>query len=188
MEDKKNRQEEEEKQENAKRMQDKMMLSNVKLIRIMGKDIPGDKKLILGLTKLKGLSWAFANATCKKLNMDPNKRIEDLKEEEIKKLTEFVKKPTLPLFLLNRRKDYNSGEDMHLSGNDLDLQKEFDIKRLKKIRAYKGIRHMLGQPVRGQSTKSHFRTNRKSKGSVGVTKTKTAKAPAPATAKGGKKK
>jgi len=173
--------------EESKRRQDKMIISDVKLIRIMGKDIPGDKKLILGLTKLKGISWAFANATCKRLNMSPDKRIEELKEEDIKRITDFVKNPNLPLFLLNRRKDYNSGEDKHLSGTDLDLQKEFDIKRLKKIKAYKGMRHMLGQPVRGQSTKAHFRTNRKSKGAVGVQKAKPAKSAVPKKAAGGKK-
>jgi small subunit ribosomal protein S13 len=182
----KNKQEEN-KQESSKRPQDRMLLSDVKLIRIMGKDIPGNKKLLSGLTRLKGISWAFGNSVCKKLNLNPDKRIEELTEADIKNITEFVKNPEVPTFLLNRRKDYNSGEDKHLSGNDLDLQKEFDIKRLKKIKAYKGIRHMLGQPVRGQRTKSHFRTNRKSKGSVGVTKTKTVKAPAPTAAKGGKK-
>ena len=43
----------------------------------------------------------------------------------------------------------------------LELQKEFDIKRLKKIKSYRGLRHSTGQPVRGQRTKSHFRTNRR---------------------------
>ncbi|MDO8517486.1 MAG: 30S ribosomal protein S13, partial [Nanoarchaeota archaeon] len=80
-------------------------------------------------------------------------------------------------FLVNRRKDYESGENKHLYGADLDLQKEFDIKKLKKMRAYKGIRHQLGQPVRGQRTKSHFRKEKKRKGAVGVKKAKSPVAP-----------
>jgi small subunit ribosomal protein S13 len=158
-----------------KKKQEKMVLSEAKLIRILGKDIPGDKKTLFGLTKLKGISWGFSNAICKKLKINPNRKIEELGEAEIKKITDFIKNPYLPAFMLNRRKDYNLGEDKHIMGADLDLQKEFDIKRLKKIKAYKGIRHMQGQPVRGQRTKSHFRTNRKNKGAVGVVKAKSAK-------------
>jgi len=153
----------------------KPLINEAKLIRIMGKDLSGDKKIFFGLTKLKGVSWSIANATCTKLRINPYKKIEELTEQEIKKITEFLKNPELPAFMLNRRKDYNLGDDRHLIGADFDLQKEFDIKRLKKIKAYKGIRHMLGQPVRGQRTKSHFRSNRKSKGAVGVAKSKGTK-------------
>ena len=64
------------------------------------------------------------------------------------------------MFLLNRRKDFESGLDKHLSSTDLELQRDFDIKRLKKIKSYRGIRHAAGQPVRGQRTKAHFRKNR----------------------------
>ena len=63
--------------------------------------------------------------------------------------------------------------------------KEFDIKRMKKMRSYKGIRHASGLPVRGQRTKSHFRKKGKNK-AVGVSKTKTE--PAPAKGKEGGKK
>jgi small subunit ribosomal protein S13 len=163
------------KSEDKNKSQEKMLISEVKLIRVLGKDIPGDKKILVGLTNLKGISWAFSNAICKRTNINPDKIIENLSEEEIRKITEFVKNPRLPVFLMNRRKDYHQGNDKHLIGSDLDLQKDFDIKRLKKIKAYKGIRHMQGQPVRGQRTKSHFRSNRKKGGSVGVTKSKQAK-------------
>ena len=71
-----------------------------------------------------------------------------------------MKDPKLPTYILNRRMDMDSGEDKHLLGSDLDLQKEFDIKRLKKIKSYKGYRHMSNLPLRGQRTRSNFRKNR----------------------------
>ena len=92
--------------------------------------------------------------------MDKKKKIGALTEEEIRKISEFIKNPNIPIFLFNRRKDFDTGEDKHLVTNDLDLKKEFDIKRLKKIKSYRGIRHAAKQPLRGQRTRSHFRTNK----------------------------
>lgn len=134
-----------------------------KIIRIMQKDIEGKMKIYPGLTKIKGVSWSLSNAACKKLGMDRNIRIESLTESEIKKIEEFLKNPIIPKYLKNRQKDFESGEDSHLVGTNLELRKEFDIKRLKKIKSYKGYRHVAGLPVRGQRTKAHFRKN-KSKG------------------------
>jgi len=131
------------------------------LIRILGKDVRGDKELFTELTKISGISWAFANAVCKVLKIDKHRKIEDFSEEEIAKIEEFVKNPSIPGFLKNRRKDLEDGEDKHMSGADLRLRKEFDIKRMRKIKSYKGIRHVAGLPVRGQRTKSHFRKNKK---------------------------
>ncbi|MDP3992332.1 MAG: 30S ribosomal protein S13 [Candidatus Pacearchaeota archaeon] len=131
-----------------------------KLVRIVSEDIEGGMKVYVGLTKVKGVSWGMANAICKVLGIDKNRKIGSLTPEEIKKITEFIKKPKVPSYLLNRRKDFETGHDMHLSGSDLELQKEFDIKRLKKIKSYRGIRHAAGLPTRGQRTRSHFRKNR----------------------------
>lgn len=141
-----------------------------KLVRIISKDIEGGKSIYPGLTKIKGVSWGLANAVCIKLKIDKKRKIGSLTEEEIKKITEFLKNPDVPAHLLNRRKDFETGKDLHLTGSDLELQKEFDIKKLKKIKSYRGLRHLAGQPTRGQRTKAHFRTNR-SKG-VGI-KSKT---------------
>jgi small subunit ribosomal protein S13 len=127
------------------------------LIRIMSTDIPSSKNVWVGLSKIKGVSFAMSNAICSKLNLDKKRKIESLSKEEIDKISEFVKDPQLPNFMKNRRFDFESGETKHLSVTDLDLTKEFDIKRLKKIRSYKGIRHSRGLPVRGQRTKSNFR-------------------------------
>lgn len=140
-----------------------------RLIRIMQKDIAGEKTILAGLIKIKGISWTIANALCKKMNIDISRRIQDLSEEEIKKISEFAKNPELPGFLLNRQKDPDKGEDRHLIGSDLDLQKEFDIKGMKKMKSYKGVRHSANLPVRGQKTRSNFRPNKK-KSVVGVKK------------------
>ncbi len=154
-------------------------LSDVRLIRILATDIPGNKSIYSGLTDIKGISWTFSNAICRKLGMNKTKKIEELNEGEIKKIVSFLENPDVPQFLMNRRKDYETGENKHLIGNKWDLQKEFDIKRMKKIKSYKGVRHTLGQPVRGQRTKSHFRANKKSRGAVGVQTVKKPVAPAP---------
>lgn len=139
-----------------------------RIVRILSKDIEGGMTVYSGLTKIKGISWSISNAVCKALNIDKKRKIGSLTEEEIKRISDFMKAPKIPHFLTNRKKDFETGEDKHLTGVDLDLRKEFDIKRLKKIKSYRGLRHSLGQPVRGQRTKSHFRKN-KSKG-VGIKK------------------
>jgi len=144
------------------------------LTRIMGTDIPSRLSVYAGLTKIKGISWAMSNAICRNLGLDKHRKISTLSEEEIEKITNYIKKLSsqasgeLPAWLFNRRRDEVTGEDRHLFGADLDLQREFDIRKMKKIRCYKGIRHMLGQPVRGQRTRSHFRTGR----AVGVMRKK----------------
>src|SRR3989344_6030389 len=131
-----------------------------KIIRSMEKDIEGRMKLYPGLTKIKGIAWSLSNAVCKKLGFDKNRKIESLSESEIKKLEEFLKNPVLPEYLKNRQKDFETGKSEHLVGSNLELRKEFDIKRLKKIKSYKGYRHSAGLPVRGQRTRAHFRKNR----------------------------
>ena len=133
----------------------------VRLVRILGKDIRGDNGLLSGLTKIQGISWAFANAICKNLELDEKKKIQEITKEEMVKMEEFIKNPNVPGFLKNRQNDFDDGEDKHIVGADLKLRREFDIKRLRKIRSYKGSRHAANLPVRGQRTKSNFRKNRK---------------------------
>ncbi|MBS3093579.1 30S ribosomal protein S13 [Candidatus Pacearchaeota archaeon] len=131
------------------------------IVRIMQTDIPGNKRTLAGLTYIKGVSWSISNAMCKLLQLDPMKKIGDLSEVEIKRIFQFLENPQLPLFLMNRRKDIETGSDFHLITTKLDMTKEFDIRRLKKIRSYRGLRHATGQPTRGQRTRSHFRTRGK---------------------------
>ena len=131
-----------------------------KVIRILQKDIEGGMTLYPGLTKIKGISWSLSNATCKLVGIEKNKKVGLLTVDEIKKIEDFLKSPDIPAYLRNRQKDLDSGEDKHLTGPNLELRKDFDIKRLKKIKSYKGYRHLAGLPVRGQRTKSNFRKNR----------------------------
>ena len=132
-----------------------------KIIRILQTDVPGDRNVYTGLTRIKGVSWAISNAACILMKLDKKRKIESLSKDEIVKIEEFLKAGKFPKFLLNRRNDFVTGRDSHLLGNDLDLSEELDIKRLKKIRSFRGLRHATGQPTRGQSTKAHFRVNRK---------------------------
>jgi len=138
------------------------------VVRILGTDIPGEKSILYGLTRIKGVSFAFSNAVCKALGIEKERKIYSLTGEEIEKIAFFISKPSLPSFMLNRRRDIESGEDRHLVSTELELQRDFDIRRLKKIRSYRGWRHALGLPVRGQRTRSHFRHGR----AVGVLKAK----------------
>jgi small subunit ribosomal protein S13 len=144
--------------------------SEDRVVRLLSRDIEGKEDIYSGLTKVKGISWGMSNAICKKLGFNKRKKIGSLSEEEIKKIEDFMKNPNVPSYLINRRNDFESGKDYHLIGGDLELKKEFDIKRLKKIKSYRGFRHMGGLPVRGQRTRSHFRKN-KAKGS-GIKKKK----------------
>ena len=147
--------------ENEKKKYVRKEQDDVSLIRILGKDIRGDDKVGSALTKINGISWTLANAICKILKLDRKQKIQDISKDEIAKIEESIKNPEVPTFLKNRQNDLETGDDKHISGADLKLRKEFDIKRLKKIRSYKGIRHNANLPVRGQRTKGNFRRNRK---------------------------
>ncbi|MBS3085429.1 30S ribosomal protein S13 [Candidatus Pacearchaeota archaeon] len=139
-----------------------------RIVRILSQDIEGKTSIYAGLAQIKGVSWSMSNAICHALKFDRYRKIGSLTDEEVKKISEFMKAPNIPSFLVNRRFSFEEGTNQHLTGSDLDLRKEFDIKRLKKIKSYKGVRHTAGLPVRGQRTKAHFRKNRK-KG-VGIKK------------------
>ena len=139
-----------------------------RMIRILSTDIEGKMKIFPGLTKVKGISWSLSNAVCKVLKIDKNRKIGSLTDEEIKKIIDFIKNLKVPAFLFNRRSDFETGENKHLTGSDLELRKEFDIKRLKKIKSYRGYRHGAKLPLRGQRTRGNFRRN-KAKG-VGIKK------------------
>jgi small subunit ribosomal protein S13 len=146
------------------------VLDETRIVRILSTDIEGKTKIYPGLTKIKGVSFTLSNALCRILNIDKRKKIGSLRENEIETITNFLKNPKVPIFIMNRRKDFTTGENKHLVTTNLELQKEFDIKRHKKIRSYKGLRHATKQPVRGQRTRSHFRAKKRQ--AVGVKKKK----------------
>ncbi len=154
------------------------------IVRVANVDIQGNKLTRIALTEIKGIGINLADIICVCAGIDKTEKAGNLTEEEVKKLNQVVDNlpaQGIPAWILNRRKDYDTGNDMHLLTGNLTFYKENDIKRMKKIKSLKGIRHGKGLPVRGQRTKSHFRKN---KGKVvGVAKKKIA----PAAAEGGKK-
>lgn len=159
------------------------------IVRVAETDLDGSKPVYHALNKIKGVSFMFANAVCSVSQVDRLKKAGNLKQDEIEKLTEIIKNPLkygLPEWLLNRRKDPDAGTDKHLLGSDLKWQIENDLKMMKKIKSYKGVRHMSGLPVRGQKTKNNFR-KKKGKQSLGVQRKKTAPSKSGGGAKGGKK-
>ena len=114
----------------------------------------------------------FSNMVCNLAGVDKMAKTGYLNDEQIKKIDGVLNNPlkyNAPNWMLNRRKNYEDGKDYHLVTGNLSFAEENDIKRMKKIRSYKGVRHGIGLPVRGQRTKSNFRKN-KGKASLGVVK------------------
>ncbi len=141
------------------------------IVRISGVDVKGETLLFTSLNRIKGVSGALSNAVCRVHNFDRNRKIGTLTDEEIKKIEDTLKNPAkfgIPSWMFNRRKDLEGGEDKHLVGTDLKFMQEQDIKRMIRIKSYKGVRHMFGLPVRGQRTRSSFRKGR----TVGVVRKK----------------
>ncbi len=142
------------------------------IVRVANTDLDGNKPIADALRKIKGISFSFSNMVCTFSNIDKKKRAGILTVQEVEKLETTLKKiPQLaPTWMLNRRKDYETGGDIHLLASDLDFTIDQDIRRMKKIRSYKGVRHGLKLPLRGQRTRGNFRKN---KGKVmGVVKSK----------------
>lgn len=130
------------------------------IVRISGVDIKGEKKLYVSLQKIRGIGPNIANAICKISNLDRNKMVGTLTDAEVKKLEEIMNnldKYGVQSWLMNRRSDPESGKDLHLIGPTLKFTHEQDLKRMIESRSYKGVRHALGLPVRGQKTRSSFR-------------------------------
>jgi len=151
------------------------------IVRIVNTDLKGEKKVLMGIQKIKGVSFMFSNFICYSSKVNPNTIVGKLSSDEISRIEDVIRNPAkfnCPSWMMNRRKDYESGQDMHLITTDWDLTIDNDLKRMKKIRSYKGVRHMLGQPVRGQRTKSNFRKN-KGKVSLGVVRKAAAPASSP---------
>ena len=139
------------------------------LVRLVDVDVMGDKLAAMAIMKVKGINFALADAICKHLKIPQDKKIGEFSDAEIEKIRNIIRNPEtagIPKWMLNRQKDYETGEDKHLVSSDLKFVRDNDIKRLKKIKSYRGMRHAFGLPVRGQRTKANFRKGK----SVGVRK------------------
>ena len=150
-----------------------------KIIRLAEADLDGSKKLIHALTSIKGISWTYANAIVKALNLK-NIKLADMPQEDMEKIKKAIENPQsigIPEWLCNRQKDLKTGKSKHLLSSDLDLSGRMDVRRLKTIKCYRGVRHYFNYKVRGQRTRSRGENVRGRVGSsVGVVRKKTPQA------------
>lgn len=109
--------------------------------RVNGIEIPGNKRLEISLTYLFGIGKALSNEIIAKMGLDPNMRAVNLKEEELARLNSLL-------------------QTEYIVEGDLRRQTQNNIKRLISIHCYRGMRHRLGLPVRGQRTKTNARTRK----------------------------
>jgi small subunit ribosomal protein S13 len=133
------------------------------ILRIVDADVEGTLKTSYALTKIKGMGLSLANAILKKANVNPDKRAGFLTEPEIERIEEIVKDPAkfgLLSWLLNRRKDPDTGKDMHVISADLVLRTKMDIEQMKDMKSWRGYRHAYGLKVRGQRTKTTGRAGK----------------------------
>lgn len=147
------------------------------IVRIANTDIAGKRPVFMGLCKIKGVSFMFSNVVCKLAGIDKRKIVGLLTEQEVEAINKVLTQPSAsgcPVWMFNRQKDTETGEHKHLVSSDLTFVQDNDVKMMKKMKSYRGVRHILGQPVRGQRTKSHFRKN-KGKVSLGVKRRPDAK-------------
>ncbi|MGQ4914917.1 MAG: 30S ribosomal protein S13 [Candidatus Asgardarchaeia archaeon] len=139
------------------------------MVRIAGTDIDGTIPLLYGLAKIKGIGIRLSHAIISLLDLDPFMRVGYLSDNVVDNIEKVIKNPIesgIPSWMVNRRKDLETGRDMHLIGSDLILATKMDIQLMKRIKSWKGIRHSLGLKVRGQRTRTTGRTGR----TVGVSR------------------
>jgi small subunit ribosomal protein S13 len=139
------------------------------ILRVSGTNVDGTKRIVYGLTKIRGIGPSYATAVVRASELRPETRMGDLSEAEVQKLEDVMRDPAkygLPPRLFNRRKGVETGRDSHLIGADLALSVKTDVDFMTDIRTWKGIRHSLGLKVRGQRTRCTGRKGR----AVGVAK------------------
>lgn len=146
------------------------------LVRIVNTDLDGKKPFATALTYVPGVSHRLANVIAKETGIDPKERIGKLSEEQLAKVVEAIEgvEDIVPVWMLNRRKDIETGEDRHMVGSEITIMLREDLNRLKKIRSWRGHRHERKLPTRGQRTKNNGRFG----GAVGVQRKDVAGAPA----------
>ncbi len=120
--------------------------------RILGVDIPNEKRIDVSLTYLYGIGPKVSLEILKEANVEPSRRAKDLKEEEVARITTAIQK-----------------SERTFEG-DLRRAVSANIKRLMEIGSYRGLRHKRGLPARGQRTKTNARTRKGPKRNVGIIK------------------
>ena len=114
---------------------------------MIGIDIPGNKRLVISLTYIYGIGKAVSEEIIQKLGLDPNMRAHNLTDDEVSKLNAIL-------------------QSEYVVEGDLRRQVQNNIKRLISINAYRGMRHRLGLPTRGQRTRCNARTRKGKKKTV----------------------
>ena len=127
--------------------------------RIMGVDIPNDKRVDISLRYLYGIGPYRARLVCRETNVRPEVRARDLKDDEVARIASFIDK--------NFSDDVKDGRSGPVEGG-LRRRVQQNIMRLKKIGSYRGTRHIKGLPVRGQRTRTNARTRKGRKKTVAV--------------------
>ena len=117
------------------------------MARISGVDLPREKRIEIGLTYIYGIGRTSATRILKEANVNPDTRVRDLTDDEVKRLSEIINEP-------------------QVVAGDLRREVALNIKRLQEIGCYRGIRHRRGLPVRGQKTKTNARTRKGPKKTV----------------------
>lgn len=111
------------------------------MARIAGVDLPRDKRVEIGLTYIYGIGKTSAIRILADAGVDPDTRVRDLTQDDVKKISEVI-------------------DETQVVEGDLRREIQLNIKRLKEIGCYRGIRHRRGLPVRGQRTKTNARTRK----------------------------
>jgi small subunit ribosomal protein S13 len=139
------------------------------IVRIAGTDCDGEQKLRVGLCKIRGVGFSFANALAKATGLPPDMKTGELTDEDVEKIEKVLRDPSgfnIPAWMTNRRNDPSTGITSQLVGSDIDIAIRSDLERMRRTSSWKGIRHSLGLKVRGQHTKTTGRTGK----TVGVSK------------------
>jgi small subunit ribosomal protein S13 len=129
------------------------------IVRIADTDIDGEKTLARGLTSIKGIGMHMSTLIIDTTGLERNLKMGNLSDNQIEKIQVALENiiNTAPNWMLNHRKDIETGKDIHLIGSEIDMRLRDEINIMKKIRSYKGIRHERGLTVRGQRTRGNNR-------------------------------
>ena len=129
------------------------------IVRIANTDVAGEKTLARGLTSIKGIGTHMSILIIDATGLDRNLKMGNLTDAQIETIKEALENATntAPKWMLNHRKDIETGKDIHLMGGEIDIRLRDEINIMKKIRSYKGIRHERGLAVRGQRTRANNR-------------------------------
>ena len=129
------------------------------IIRLRNTDLDGLKRLSAALTSINGIGARTAATICRLSALSPGQLTGKLTPEEQELLRNTIEEYAMnaPLWMLNRQWDKETGDELHLFGQDLQLTHKDDITKLRSIKTYRGIRHANRQKVRGQRGRSNGR-------------------------------